>query len=250
MKFFISILLYLCVTINPVAAQQTVSLATLEWPPYTGKNLVNNGFTAEIVGAAFQAVEVETKTTFLPWSRGLKEVSEGRIDAIYPAYYSRERLEAYTFSSPFISGPLVFIKRKETQVDFEELQDLKQYSIGVVHGYVNTPEFDEADFLNKKAVKSDEQNIVKLIKGRLDLAVVDKFTALNILATKYPESLGKLDFVTKPLEEKPLHVMCSKMSDRQQELCSMFNRGLILIKKNGKYQKIIERIQNETESIE
>jgi polar amino acid transport system substrate-binding protein len=250
MKFLISILLYLCVVINPVAALESISLATLEWPPYTGTNLVNNGFTAEIVDAAFEAVGVKTQTTFLPWARGLKEVSEGHIDAIYPAYYSTERLENYTYSDQFVSGPLVFIKRKDIQVDFKELQDLKQYSIGVVLGYVNTAEFDKADFLNKKAVKSDEQNIVKLIKGRLDLAVVDKFTALNILATRYPESLGKLDFVTKPLDEKPLHVMCSKISKRQQELCSRFNQGLNILRKNGKYQEIINRAQNETGSIE
>jgi polar amino acid transport system substrate-binding protein len=70
MKFFISILLYLCVVINPVAARESISLATLEWPPYTGTNLVNNGFSAEIVDAAFEAVGVKTQTTFLPWAMG------------------------------------------------------------------------------------------------------------------------------------------------------------------------------------
>jgi len=222
----------------------------LEWPPYVGKKLAEEGFTTEIVKAAFKAVGVNSRIVFLPWARGLKEVSEGRLDAIYPAYYSKERLRTYSFSDNFIQGPLVFIKSRAKQIDFIELKDLKQYSIGVVQGYVNTPEFDDADFLNKQLVNSDEQNIAKLLKGRLDLAVIDKFTALNILATNYPQSLGELDFVKKPLDDKPLYVMCSKVSARQQEFCSRFNRGLKKLKKTGKYQQIIDRIQQEIGNIE
>ncbi|MFT7675918.1 MAG: hypothetical protein ACI845_004345, partial [Gammaproteobacteria bacterium] len=66
---------------------------------------------------------------------------------------------------------------------------------------------------------------------------------MNIIVTKYPKSLEKLDFVAKPLP-----VMCSYMSDDQQTLCAKFNPGLKLIKMNDKYQKIIMCIQNLTSS--
>ncbi len=243
MKRPIQLVFCLIILFNSVSANEIVKLATLQWPPYVGKELVNQGFTTAIVRAAFKAAGKETSITYVPWARALESVKKGQHDAVYPAYFSSDRAKTYSVSNTFIQGPLMFIKQKGRRINYTKLTDLKPYSIGTVRGYVNTTEFDSATYLDKKIVNSDQQNIAKLLKGRIDLAVIDKFTALNILATKFPQSINKIDFVPKPLEEKPLHVLCSRKSIKQQQLCAKFNEGLAIIKNNGEYKNLISTIQ-------
>jgi polar amino acid transport system substrate-binding protein len=51
---------------------------------------------------------------------------------------------------------------------------MKQYTFGVVKGYVNTPEFDAAIFLKKVESASDEEYLRNLINGRVDLIFIDR----------------------------------------------------------------------------
>ena len=117
-------------------------------------------------------------------------------------------------SNSFAEGPLVFCKKKGADVSYKTLQDLKPYRIGVVRGYVNTPEFDAADYLRKDIANSDELNLRKLLKGRVDLVVIDKFTAQHILSTAIPEGVDAIEFLEPHLQEKPLYqVMVAKQQE-------------------------------------
>jgi len=69
---------------------------------------------------------------------------------------------------------LVLCARKELKIRYNSLKYLAPYRIGVVNGYVNTPELDRADFLKKDGVTNDLQNIRKLVRGRVDLILEEK----------------------------------------------------------------------------
>lgn len=234
---------------SPVAAtattvvddRHTVTIATLDWLPYVGESLQEYGFTAAIVRAAFERSGYKVVFSFMPWARGLQETEAGKYDAIFPAYYSEDRVEKYIYTKPFSNGPLVFYKKKGASIQYTTLEGLKPYRIGVVRGFVNTAEFDAADYLQKEEVDTDEQNLRKLALGRLDLVVVDKFVAQTILSTTFTEGKNALEPVEPPLDLKPLYLMLSRQIPDGQALADAFDKGLEEIVKDGTFDKILAR---------
>ncbi len=212
---------------RPVQADPpVVTLATLDWKPYVSEDLPKGGFTTEIVREAFRRAGYGIDVHVMPWVRVLSEVEKGAFDAMYPAYHSARRARVYALSNPIAHGPLVLCKRSDRRIRFRSLEDLKPYRIGVVRGYVNTPAFDAADDLDKEMVNSDKQNLLKVLTGRIDLAVVDKYTALQIIETSIPRAEGALDFVEPPLQVKPLHVGFCRQREGCLERLKAFNRAL------------------------
>jgi ABC-type amino acid transport substrate-binding protein len=222
-------------------AGKVISLATTEWPPYVSQNLANNGFASEIITKAFARVGYTVALSFMPWKRALWKVEAGHYDAAYPAYYSEERARIYALSKPFSAGPLGFYKRKDRDLSYQTLRDLQPYRIGVVRGYVSTSDFDAADFLEKDIADNDAQNLRKLLKGRVDLIVIDKLTAKHLLNTTIPEGGRQLEFLNPPLAENLIHVLFSRRTKDYENIRHGFHRGLQQILEDGTIQQILEK---------
>jgi ABC-type amino acid transport substrate-binding protein len=248
-KVLLSILF--CLMIAQVAySGQTVTLATLEWEPYIGPNMDNNGYVHEIVAEAYKRSGINVDIRFLPWARAVKTAETGKRDGLFPEYYDESRLEKFVFSDSFPGGPVGLYKRKDNKVSFavdpqkrqtEALRALKKYRFGVVRDYVNTKEFDNATFLTKDVAKSDETNLKKLFKGRIDFIFIDKYVAKHIIVRKYPHFLSELEFMEPPLEVKPLYIAFSKKAKDYQNKLNAFNKGLKKLREEGMLDKILEK---------
>jgi polar amino acid transport system substrate-binding protein len=226
----------------PLAASE-IEVATIDWKPYSGRDLPNYGFTSEIVSKAFGRSGLGVKFTFLPWKRARQETETGKIDVLSPAYFSAERAQIYAVSEPYAWSTLVFCKKEGKDITYKELKDLKPYKIGVVMGYVNSPEFDQADYLQKDLASSDLLNLKKLLGGRVDLIVIDKFVAADLL-TKNPKLKATPDdivFLSPPVAVHPIHAMISKTVPEYAQKMEAFNCGLKEIIKDGTVEKIIKK---------
>jgi len=243
MKFKLGTVLILLFTglTESGAAEKKISLATLEWEPYVGRKLVNQGFTSEIVSQALKRVGYEVEINFMPWARVITQVKKGKLDAAYPAYYSEERTKTYSVTSSFATGPLGFYKLKKQTVSYKTLQDLKGYKIGVVRGYINTQAFDQANYLKKRVGNSDIQNLRKLSRNKIDLVIIDKLTAQHILNTTFTEGRDQLEFLEPPLEEKSLHLIFSRKIKNFQQKTLDFEKGLQAIIADGTVKEIMKR---------
>ena len=222
-----------------VFAKETIVLTTLEWEPYIGQHLPNQGFVYQLVTEAFKREGYNVKIEYYPWARTVKMADDGNVDGYFPEYYADSRKEFVLFSDPFDGGPVGFFKLKSNNIKWLKLEDLKHYTIGVVRDYVNEDSFDAADYLKKDEANDDETNFRKLIGKRLDLIVADRYVGEYILKTKMPASLNDVEFVSPPLIEHKLYVCISKKTRNAQEKISAFNRGLESMKKDGTYQKIL-----------
>lgn len=218
-----------------------LSLATLNWAPYVGEDLEEYGFTTEIVTRVFAHAGYRTSIAFMPWVRVLRHVARGDYDAMYPAYFSEERSRAYALTEPFAQSPLVLFKRKQNSIAYTCLRDLEGYRIGVVRGYVNSPAFDAAAYLEKEPTNSDESNLRKLYRGRIDLAVVDLYTAQYLLEDCIPEAREALEPMDPPLQIKPLYVGISREVDGYASIVAAFNRSLRFLSENGALEAIRKR---------
>lgn len=220
--------------------EHTIRLATLDWPPYVGETLPQQGFTSAIVSEAFKRAGYKVKIDFMPWTRAIQQADEGNYDAVYPEYYSDDRNKSFFFSEPFASGPLGFYKRKDAKISYTKLEDLKPYRIGIVLGYINTPEFDTASYLQKETATSDEQNIRKLLAGRIDLIVIDKFVAQYLIKNSITEAIGKLEFLEPPLLDQKLYVVFPRKTAASEKKLQEFNAALKSMQEDGSLERILK----------
>lgn len=219
----------------------TIKIASLDWQPFTGKKLHEGGFMSIMLKEAFALKGYRVKISFMPWARVLKVVKNGEYHAGYPAYFSNERTKIYHMSQSIMSSPVHLCEKKGRGLAFDSLESLKPYKIGIVNGYLNAPSFDAADFLNKKPANHDGINIKKLMSGRLDLIVIDRFTANFLAQTSIPEAQGNMTFLNPALQEKSLHLMVSRAIDLPEQLLKDFEDGIKAIKANGRFQEILQQ---------
>jgi polar amino acid transport system substrate-binding protein len=223
------------------SAAQKVRLATLNWAPYIGENLNGEGYAAEVIRTAFERGGYQVEFFYMPWQRAVKTVMAGSYDGLAPAYYTEKRAVDFSMSEAFPGGPMVFAKRADREIAYDRLEGLKPYKIALVRGYVNTKEFDEADYLTKNFTDCDRTGYRRVLSGSVDLWLVDRFVAQTTMAMHMPERAKEIDFVAKPLAVKNLHVAFSRMKPKYAELTRTFNKGLAEVLSDGTLQQILAR---------
>lgn len=237
-------------SMNALAVEKNITLVTLEWPPYISQNLPGNGYVYEIVSAALKRSGYKVTTKFYPWARAVKLAQTGHVDGIYPEYFDKERARQFAFSTPLRGGPVGLYKHKSLSAQWAKnpqqdpiaaLQALTKYKFGVVRGYINTEAFDNADFLNKEQVVSDDINLKMLYAKRTDFIFIDKFVAQYLIRTRYPNYERDLEFMEPAMEIKPLYIAFSKKAGGYKEKLAAFNQGLDLITEDGTLQRILTK---------
>jgi polar amino acid transport system substrate-binding protein len=227
--------------LHGAAADRSVHLATLNWSPYIGERLEGNGFGAEILRTAFDRAGYDVTFSFMPWVRVLKDVEIGAYDAVCFAYYSKERENKYHFTVPYAKSVLGFCKLRNAEIDFQSLQDLTPYRIGVVRGFVNTPQFDALRSLHKEEVKDELTNLKKLLNRRVDLIIIDRFVLQYLMNTHFETKKNDVVFLDPPLIKHPLFLMFSKQLSASERKVQAFDQAIEQMKSDGTIETIIKR---------
>jgi polar amino acid transport system substrate-binding protein len=233
-------------------AGQTIKLVTADWEPYVRDEEDYHGYVYEIVHAAFAAAGYQADIQFLPWSEAVSLVEQGEVDGIFPKYMPIEPEANLSYSQPFSGGPLVLYKRKDSDATFDYVETAKAqdnpftqltpYTVGVVAGYGNVPEFDRLTDVSKRLVKTDRDNLYQLFRKEVDFIFIDKYTAMYLLENILPQDYeDQLEFVLPALAYRQLHVAFVKDHPHAQEWLEAFNRGLLTIRQNGVLDQIIDR---------
>ncbi len=187
-----------------------LNVATLEWPPYVGANLPEGGLLAQQLHEMLSSRGFKSKINYLPWSRALKASSEGEYDVLFPAYFSVERQEDFLFVKGLSSGPVGFYVRKKDGLSEAKIDDLRGLKLAVVRGYVNVPEIDDDPTWDIDEARTDRLSLVKLGKGRVDLAFMDKQVGEHIIATQEPWLTDLVEFIEMGFKTPDLYVCVPK----------------------------------------
>lgn len=234
--------LVLLLTASLSVNAREVRMCTVEWAPYYGSDLPNNGMFTALTRAAFREAGHTAYLEFMPWARAVLEVRQGDRDLVLGAYYSNERAEEFIFSDAIYSVDIGLIALDDLGVkDFDTLRDLTEYEIGYGRGWATTKEFDNADYLNKVPANSNVLNVRKLYNGRIDMIAM-AFDRFRSIVREEGLDLDKAVFVQPTLKRSPMHLMASRAVDDIPEVIDDFNRGLEEIRSNGTYQEILKEM--------
>ena len=228
--------------VNSAWAEEIITIATLEYSPWTGKNLKDNGFVNHVIAEAFKRKGYTVKYAYLPWQRGLTETKDGKYSALSYVYWSKDREKEFFLSDPISEEKIVFFHLKTRPLkDWETLDDLKDYQFGATRGYTYTKEFWEAaesKRLKVDVTDNDRQNFKKLLVGRIDIFPSGLVNGYSILQKEFNPSIPSLLSIhPKPLSKTTGHLAFTRKRKDSENLLRIFNQGLAELKKEGLFDK-------------
>jgi len=242
LKIFGSLTLFVALATTLFANDKVIHGATLEWGPYIGKNIPENGYVAELMKEAFKRMGYRLEFEYMPWARTIEEAKACKYDVLFPEYMNEERKKDFYYTDKYPGGPVGFYKKKDKKISWTgKVEELKGLKIGTVRGYVNPPDFESSEAFIKESATDDETNIKKLEKDRLDLIIVDKFVATYIINTKYPAFNTVLEFMEPALKTYDLYTIFPKKCENSKSLVRDYNRILKEMNEDGTIDKVLRK---------
>jgi polar amino acid transport system substrate-binding protein len=228
-RFLMGILPLMLLFLTRPAFGESIRLGTLEWPPFTGQELPEQGQVCARVRDICAEAGIGLELSFTPWKRVLLEASSGVTQGFFPEYFSANRERDFYFSQPVGCSVVGLVRRSDVTLHWRRLEDLAAYRIGVVNGYVNTEEFDrlvENGVLQTVESNSDTLSLRMLKAGRIDAAVMDRavFKYLSTRDDAFKEG-PTLVFDTKVLAVHSLYV-CFPRTTAGKALVERFDRAI------------------------
>ena len=202
-------------------------LATLEWPPYTGLLLPQDGLSTRVTSVLAKAAGYRLLSASFAWSETVeKGEKDPNYDGYFPVYYSSQREKNCYLSQPIGSSFLGLATLKSAPINWTQLSELTAYRLGVVEGYAIGAEFDAAvkdKSQPVEAVVSDALNVRKLLDGKVRGIVIDR----NVLAYTLMRMGGapQVQISSRPIGLLPLHV-CFKRTPAALAMRDAFDHAL------------------------
>jgi len=227
LKIIIVALLLFCLNTSTVYSQETMKIAFPLSPPWRH---VTDGAIDGVDGILMKALaeKLDAKIEFevLPFKRSLKEIEMGRVDMMSGLLYRPAREEFLHYVRPAYknrSNKAFFVLKGKGNT-IKKYEDLLPLKIGLRMGVKYFPQFDEDARLEKYAVRENELNIAKLLKGRIDTFIVSR--AVGEYLIKQAGAADRLEMAEFGYsKENPVYIGISKKSPwaaRHKEISAIF----------------------------
>lgn len=218
------------------AQTKTIRISNGDWAPFMGEALPHHGFVSRIVTEAFRLAGVTVVYEFYPWARAYHVARNGGVDASIGWYRTEEREQEFLFSEPVFVESQVLFFLKDKPLRWTTLEDLRGLSIGATLGYTygdRFKELEESKAIDVQRTGSDEQNLRKLLAGRIQGVLLSRAVGTRLVQALGSELSQRITFDARAVNSGPLHVIFPKSSAHSAAWLAQFNRGLRMLKATG-----------------
>ena len=251
MKYSLLILVQLLLTLLPslsaTASNETKTawVVTEHWPPWEiahdeKKEVITDGLAIELLEIMAERIGIKLEYDHANWKSALKMIEVGRADIIPMIVKVSKREEHMLFTIPVYEDELLFVYSLDTNKGFkwERWEDLQPYYIGLTIGYNYSDIRPAIERLNLRVeeVRNDEQNVLKVLYGRIDIAPL--FYSNAIMMFKEIPGSENLRFSKKTIGKKVLRFAVSKKSFLARRIDEI-NRTLQKMKSDGTFKKVL-----------
>ncbi|MGB1236908.1 MAG: substrate-binding periplasmic protein [Pseudomonadales bacterium] len=188
------------------ARAETWRLASIEWPPYAGAQLPDQGLAVNVLRTALAERGITLEVDFMPWNRAVQRAKQGRYIGYFPAW-PEEVEPGFVASGEVATSTVGLISYRGSGVVWRGLEKaLAYYRTGLVSSYVYSPEISaqlRTQPKNLRYVASDRDLIRVLHHKRVVLALTDPRLVEYYAAL---DGYDNLEVVRQELEVKPLVV--------------------------------------------
>lgn len=229
-------------------ARETVTIdAEDDWAPYSAKGLDGKptGFAPELVKEIFNAVDMDVNFKLVSYAKCLRDV-ETQTETVGCFDTARSNANESKFLWPeeplFIAKVFIWVS-KDSPYQKLTFKDLIGKKVGMTNGYEYGSEFDTAVNITKDVSQSDESMLKKIVAKRMEYGVAYEYPA-NYVLKNLPELKQKVRSVGE-LSNLKLYVSFSKLNPNAKKYLELFNKGMSIVKKNGTYAKLYQKLDAE-----
>jgi len=219
-------------------------LVAFDYPPfYYEKDNIVQGICVELANELFSRMDMKVEITMYPLKRALNNLETGKNDAIMVLIKTpaREKFLNYTSRLMSVNGFIWWpADRKENQIAFQGLEDLKPFKIGVTRGYSYGLEFDKLlNDMRVEVANSDLNNYYKLLNHRIDIFPGNELVAKGLFKNN-KELQGKFVHSEKSFIKWDLHMAIGKKSELSLHLNGI-NKIIDDLRNKGLINDIVKR---------
>ena len=237
MPLILPMLALLILLAQPAQAEPQLRMATLEYPPYSSEHLPDGGSIVALTRRAFAVRGHSLQIDFMPWARvrmGLRNRSYQGALALWPQEIKEEGLLA---SRPLFYSELGLFVRNDQPLPFNQLQELRGQTLGIVRGYGYPQHILDAGLSLEEAV-DDISNLRKLKARRFDMVLLEHIVG-NHLINNDEQLRGTLRWHGNVLERIPLLVGFLPPKAGEPDWSKVFEQGLRDLHSSGEYMQIL-----------
>ena len=243
MNLFYSVItiIFACFLSIASTAEKLVVVAD-EWPPFSGERLPNKGISPHIITSVLRKAGYEVDVKILPWARIMHGAKNNEFDIVGSLFYSEDLLPFMEYSDPYYDTDIVFVKKKSSTITYTNLKELTPHRIAVGDGFLYSPAFDNANYLNKIIATTTLQCVQLVAHDRADITL-DSIDVLNYtLDNEAKEIKNKLEYMTPKLSTQSLYMAVNNSLANRKKIIDDFSTTLNAMKLDGTYQALINSL--------
>lgn len=226
----------LLLSVSAASAQNAVEILAVHFPPYEMEKPEGGlpGFDVEVYREAFDRVGRKGSVAFLPWKRAVHLSKTGRAPGVLSCAYKPSRDKDFIFSDVLSYATRGYYVRPEFDASGRvELDIAKGQTVTAVTGYTTEKTMQELGVTIDPS-PTDIAAIRKLVNRRVDMFFTSKESADYI---GRPVNLANsMKFLT--VKTIPYYVCFSRSWPNAEKLVEEFNRGLRVLRSEGRYEEI------------
>jgi len=200
-----------------LVAEETWKIASLNWQPYSGAKLINQGNSIQKLRELLRKEGIRLIVEFYPWKRAQLKAKGDDFVGYFPAW-PEEVTEGF-FASPIIDmSEIGILKHSQSDVSFSDVDELfKKYHVGIVKTYAYPKVIDDAMKKYPDHVEgaiSEVALLKKLSAGRHPVAITDP----NVMLYLAENSGNSETELIEVIMEKELVIAFRNGKDNQQRM--------------------------------
>jgi ABC-type amino acid transport substrate-binding protein len=213
------------------------------FPFYYTENGETKGFSVDILDYLEANSKYDFEFIILPWPRAVYLVSEGQVDIILTLFKTPKREKMYHFIEPSYANEVnQLFTLRDNELEFNgQLQQLAPYSIGTVRGYSYGEDFDQASYLNKLPVLTEEVLLKLLLGRRIDILISNPLVFNQIIFKKNVSNEVKA--IDPYLSLIPVYMALTKKRKDSQEINKTIGKLIQQLKVSPYYQELLDKYQ-------
>jgi polar amino acid transport system substrate-binding protein len=214
------------------------------WPPYS--NAQGQGVSTNLIKAAFAKTNLTPTFRVLPYARVLYDLQSGKIDGGYNVTLQSTTKDKYIFGKvPLLAVESYWFFIPGTYPKIKSINDIPdKFRVGVIRDYEYGDIYENHRHRFTEVQVSQQSQIIRMLKqGRIDAAVMfDREAEYALKEMKLDAAIFDKRFLN---HHGDVYVAFSHKSPRARWLAEQLDKGLLMIKEAGEYDRILSDTNRE-----
>ena len=215
-------------------------IMTENYPPFNyeedGKLV---GITSDIVNEIKKNIKDTREVKLMSWARAYKTIQNKPNKILFSMTRTKKRELLFKWVGPVSDNSWVFYAKADSNIEINTLDDAKnpKYKIGTYYQGANELFLRDNDFDNLYSVPRDQLNVLKLIKGRINLWAAGETQGIY-KAKQLGINPNKIKKIYK-IKDTKLYIAFSRTTPNS--IINQWQEELDKMKKDGRYQIIMDK---------